>query len=130
MPFDLPSVKPPVASLDKTLYSDLLVALDYDLSFPPRPPYDLGIVTSIPQKTLRDYTLAVIIREFERGMKRKESIDSWLEAVAGLMVFKGDVIEAMRRVYPRCAKRLYGSDVGQRECDRVAKLHLIITILG
>lgn len=129
MPSDLPSVLPPSATLDKTLYGDLIVALEYDLAFPPHAPFEYVIDDdnddNVPETTnptsstsslsLKDYAVRAILREFERAVEKKDLLAAWIEAIASCPRARWDeIIQAMRKVYPRCANRLAGRDVSPK----------------
>jgi hypothetical protein len=71
MPSDLPSVLPPSATLDKTLYGDLIVALEYDLAFPPHAPFEYDNVPESNQSDVLDLELEL---EGLRGPSHPERI--------------------------------------------------------
>jgi hypothetical protein len=134
MPSDLPSVLPPSATLDKVLYSDLIIALEYDLAFPPHAPFKYVVednsdnsgsgsisltsssLTSNSTLSLKDYAVRAILREFVGAVEKKDLLAAWIEVIASCPRARWDeIIQAMRKVYPRCANRLAGRDVSPRK---------------
>ncbi|KAG7529367.1 hypothetical protein FFLO_05719 [Filobasidium floriforme] len=138
---DLPSTLPPSALLDKVLYSDLIVALEYDLAFPPHAPFEYVIddvsdnsgpgstdTTSVsvtvnstsltPTLNLKDYAVRAILREFEGAVEKKDLLAAWIEAVTSCpLARREDIMQEMRKRYPRCANRLAGRDPSKREVE-------------
>ena len=131
MPSDLPSVLPPSATLDKTLYGDLIVALEYDLAFPPHAQFEYVIdndndnsgprstnptsETSTSTSSLKDYAIRAILREFVGSVEKKDLLAAWIEAITSCPRARWDeIMQAMRTRYPRCANRLAGRDVSSK----------------
>jgi hypothetical protein len=130
MPSDLPSVLPPSATLDKTLYGDLIVALEYDLAFPPHATFEYVVDDdsddNVPETTnptsststlsLKDYAVRAILREFVGAVEKKDLLAAWIGAIASCPQARWDeVMQEMRKVYPRCANRLIGRDVSSNK---------------
>jgi hypothetical protein len=130
MPSDLPSVLPPSATLDKVLYSDLIIALEYDLAFPPHAPFEYVVeddsddnvpgsinpTSSTSILSLKDFAVRAILREFVGAVEKKDLLAAWIEAITSCPRARWDeIIQATRKVYPRCANRLVGQDVSPDE---------------
>jgi hypothetical protein len=130
MPSDLPSVLPPSATLDKTLYGDLIVVLEYDLAFPPHAPFEYVVdddsddnvpgsinpTSSTSSLSLKHHAVRAILREFVGAVEKKDLLASWIEAIASCPRARWDeIMQEMRKVYPRCANRLVGRDVSSKK---------------
>lgn len=105
-----PFCRLPIPSLTLVYPSDLIVALDYDLLFPPT---HTRTRTPTPPKTLQTYAILSLMNALPQAILTKPSLSAWIENITSPLipgVIREVLIQGMRGVWPRCADRLFGRE--------------------